>query len=139
MRKMFLVLLLCLFSILLIGKGEAGDLKTYCITNETASRVQTQVATTTIIPGKDVILGFRLTPFGASCVDPFVEMHDAATTASQTTTTGGTMFDALETDTGPLRSETAWYPKPKNLSLGLGVNLGGYSAVIIFYETLIAH
>ena len=134
MRKLFTVLLLCLFSVLLIGKSEAGDLKTYIISNTTAARVKTQVAVTTIIPGKDVILGFKLVPFGQGCVDPYLELHDAATTASQTTTAGGTMFDAHELDTSPLLSDGEWYPKPKHLSLGLSVNLGGYTAVVIRYE-----
>lgn len=138
MRKVSLILLLCFFSILLIGKGgEAYDLETYAVTNSTAVRTKTQIAVTTIIPGKHRVLGFRLTPFGQNCVDPYVELHDAATTATQTTTSGGTMFDVIESDTSPLRSESGWYPVPKDLALGLSVNLGGYSAVVIFYERAI--
>jgi hypothetical protein len=47
------------------------------------------------------------------------------------------MFDAMEADTSPLRSEVTWYLKPKPLALGMSVNLGGYSAVVIFYERLV--
>ena len=132
MKRFAIFLLLGLF--LLVGRAEAGDLQSYLVTNATAARAKTQVAITTIVPGKDVILGFRLTPWGASCVDPYVELHDAATTVTQDATAGGTLFDALEADTSPLRSDGDWYPKPKHLSLGLSVNLGGYSAVVIFYE-----
>lgn len=137
MKRLSMFLLLCLLTVMFAAVGEAGDLQTYIVSNSTAARAKTQVAVTTIIPGKHVILGYRITPFGASCVDPYVELHDAATTATQTTTTGGTMFDLIEADTGPLRSDGDWYPKGKPLALGLSVNLGGYTAATIFYEELV--
>ena len=135
--KRFIVvsLLLCLF--LLNGGAkvaEAGDLKTYIVVNTTAARAKTQISTSTIVPGKDIILGYELVPFGASCVDPYVELHDVATTGAQTQTTGGTIFSTNELDTSPLVGDTRIFPKPKHLSLGLSVNLGGYTAVNIFYE-----
>lgn len=135
MKRFAIVLLIGLF--LLIGRGIAiaGELEIYVATNTTATRTQYQVPVTTIVPGRDVILGFRLTPFGTASTDPYVELHDAATTATQDTTAGtGTMFDALESDNDPLNSVTTFYPKPKPLSLGLSLNIGQYMAVIIFYE-----
>lgn len=134
MKRFAIFALIGLF--LLIGRAEAGDLKTYLVANATAARAKTQIAVTTIIPGKDVILGFRLMPGGAS-TDPIVYLHDAASTATQTTTSGGTMFDALETGSSPLSSEVAWYPKPKHLSLGMSVDLGPYMMVVIFYERVV--
>jgi len=142
MKRFAISLLIGLF--LLVGRGmpavEAGDLKMYTVSNTTAARVKTQIsatATVAIIPGKDVILGYELIPFGASCVDPYVELHDCAATGDQTQTSGGTMFSANELDTDPLKADVRIFPKSKKLALGLSVNLGGYTAVIIYYERII--
>ncbi len=137
MKKISFALLLCLFTVMLIGRAEAGDLEMYTVSNTTAARVKTQIAVTTIIPGKHVILGYELIPFGGSCVDPYVELHDVATTGAQTQTSGGTMFSANELDTSPLKADVRIFPKPKKLALGLSINLGGYTAVIIYYERLV--
>ena len=137
MRKISLALLLCLFLSLVIGRAEAGDLETYMVANATATRAQTQIAVTTIVPGKDVILGFRLAPYGSSSTDPFVSLHDCAAVADQTVTSAGNLFDIMETDNTPYRSEVTWYPKPKNLSLGLSVHLGPHMILVVFYERAI--
>lgn len=135
MRRFLISFVIACFLVgMLSVVAEAGELKTYIVANSTAVRAKTQIAVTTIIPGKDVILGYELIPFGQACVDPYVELHDVATTAGQTQTSGGTMFSANELDTGPLRADARMFPKPKHLDLGLSINLGGYTAVIIYYE-----
>lgn len=137
MKRFGKVLLLCLFSILLIGRAEraeAGHLLTAVVTNSTATRTDNLIALTTIIPGKHRVLGFKVTPYGAGCVDPYVELHDYATAAGISTST---IFDALEADTNPLRSETQIFPLPKDISLGVVVRLGGYTAVTVYYERAI--
>ena len=143
MKKITFLSIVLMVGLLLMGwlgaEAQAGDLKMYPVTNTTAVRAKTQISTSTIVPGKDWILGYELIPFGpsASVVDPYVELHDAATTGAQTQTTGGTMFSANELDTSPLQSKTTIFPKLKKLSLGLSINLGGYTAVIIYYERLV--
>lgn len=136
MRRFTLVaVVLCLFLALFgwMEKGEAYDIKMAIVTNETAARTDTQISiTTAIIPGKCRVLGFKITPYGADCVDPYVELHDVATTGAISGST--TMFDLLEADTNPLRSETEWYPTPKRISNGVAVRLGGYTAVVVYYE-----
>lgn len=132
MKHFAIFLLLGLF--LLIGGAGAGELEMTVVTNITGARADNLVALTTIIPGKSRILGFRITPYGAGCVDPYVELHDSATTAGMTTST---LFDALEADTAPLRSESSFYPKSKKISNGLCVRLGGYTAVTIFHEKFV--
>ena len=137
-KRLSFVLLLCLLCVLLVREGEAGDLEMYTVSNTTAARVKTQISiTTVIIPGKHVILGYELIPFGSGCVDPYVELHDVATTGGQTQTSGGTMFSANELDTSPLKADVRIFPKPKKIALGLSINLGGYSAVIIYYERMV--
>ncbi len=138
-KRLFVVVLACLLlGWLYVPAVDAGELLTYAVTNATAVRAKTQISVTTgIVPGKDVILGYELIPFGVSCVDPYVELHDAATTGTQTQTSGGTMFSANELDTSPLMADQTIFPRPKHLSLGLSVNLGGYTAVIIYYERLV--
>ena len=123
--------LLCLFLVLFIGKGEAADLEMYVSSNTAAYRADTAVSTSTIIPGKHWILGFKVAPNNGSCVDPTVILYDAATTG---TMSSSTQFDILEADTDPLVSDVTWYPRGKNLSLGLAIRQGGYTDVIIYYE-----
>lgn len=132
MKKFSLILLSLLIVLLFSGqKAQSADLLTYVSQNLTASRVDTAVSTSTIIPGKNWILGFRISPNNASTVDPTVELYDSATTGAMA---AGNLFDALEANTSPLQSDGEWYPGGKKLSSGLAIRQGGYTNVIIFYE-----
>ena len=134
MKRFILSSLLCLFVALWAGAGEAYDLKTYVSTNSTGILTDTAISTSTIIPGKCWILGFRVAPdsSSSSCKEPVLSLYDAATTA---TMSSSTIFDKFETPTGnQLTSDGDWYPGGKKLSNGLAIRQGGYTTVTIFYE-----
>jgi len=132
MKKLFVLSLACLLiGLLATPTAKSADLKTYVISNDLAYRADALVPLTTLIPGKDWVLGFRITANNASCVDPTIELHDAASTA---TMSSSTQFDSLEANTSPLLSDGDWYPGGKKISLGLAIRQGGYTDVTIFYE-----
>lgn len=133
MRKLGLVLLLCLFTVLLTGRGEAREIETYVSVNSTGVIADTAVSTSTIIPGKHRILAFRVNPNSDNCLDGTAKLYDLAATTS---ITSSNQFDSLEAITGTYQhsKHSGWYPMPKGLSNGLCIRQGGYTDVTVFYE-----
>ena len=135
MKRLTVFLIVAIFLLIAAGRGEAADQIHMYVSQETVatdgSRCDNAVATTTIIPGKHFIIGFAVTGNGPDCVDPTVELYDAATTAAMSATT---IFDGREADTSPLRSEAVWYPIGKNISNGLAIRQGAHTTVVIYYE-----
>jgi len=113
--------------------SEERSILTYVKQNTTAARVDTAVATTTIIPGKHRIIGYEISPYNDSCVDGTVELYDSATTAAMSSST---IFYAAEAPTGTntISSIGRDFAYPKDISNGLAIRQGGYTTVTIFYE-----
>lgn len=139
MKKLFFVALLCLSAVLWLRTGEAADqIYTYVSVNSTGVVADTAVSTSTIVPGKARILGFRVNPNSDSCLDGTAKLYDLAATAS---ITSSNQFDSMEAITGTYQHSmfSEWYPMGKPLANGLCVRQGGYTDVTIFYEKYIQY
>jgi hypothetical protein len=133
MRK-FLVFTLALVLIALpfIPVAKASDAPSilhYSVTNGTSSNTNTAVATTTIIPGKHRILGFKVCPITSGTGTNMGGLYDADSTDDLTSAN-------LLGEDGSANTTNAGYnfPGPISISNGIYVAQGPYTTVTIYYE-----
>jgi hypothetical protein len=135
--KRFLSVVLILAFVFMASSGYALDrfsnnqnVKSYVITNATATTKASAVSTSTITVANHRILGYtvqELDPTAAA--ERIVAIYDSASVGAATATT---LLD--ETETPDNESATRWYPYPMALANGLTVLQGANTIAIIYYE-----
>ena len=133
MRKFFTLFLVSALIILpFVGVINASDVQSvlhYSVTNRTGSAVNTAVATTTIIPGKHRILGFRVYPITSGSGTNIGGLYDADTTAEMTS--ANLIGEDLSANTTSAGYDFVY---PVEVTDGIYVTQGAQTTVMIYYE-----
>jgi hypothetical protein len=136
MKKFFSLFLAIALAILpLMPIATASDTPSilhYSVTNATGSAKNTAVSTSTIIPGKHRILGFRVCPVTSGSGTNVGGLYDAASTSDLSSA------NLLGEDSSANTASAGYdFPAPIPLSNGLYVAQGAQTTVTIYYERTI--
>lgn len=144
-RYLALAVLLCVMfmasSVFAEGPTRLGPnqrVQMYVIDNPvdttSSNELSTNVATTTIVPTYDRILGYTIQPSDLSKTsERFVALYDATSAAGTYDMSTTYLFDEFEaSEAGDIN--TRWYCYPRQLLYGLSVRQGPNTTVIIYYE-----
>jgi hypothetical protein len=132
MKKILLSFLIIAFfasSAFAWGGGETSRYKTHIVENSsTTLPLTTQISTNTIVPGKNIILGFDIMKYNLTKgAESFATLYDGDAAAS------GEVIGEAERDTtywGPI-----WFPQNgRGLDYQLSVHQGPNTKVIIYFE-----
>ena len=141
MRKYVFSLLILLMMITPVFAGnfvrmnEQSDIKTYVSINSGSTTTCTNVATTTIIPGRHRIIGYEVAPNVSGAGTVTVALYDATAVTAATLGTYDTAGDLFaESASANTASAERSFPYPKKLDTGLSIFQGAGTVVTIFYE-----
>ena len=109
--------------------SDTPSIEHYAVSNATGSDAISYVAVTTIIPGKHRLLGFLVSPITSASGSTLVGVYDAEVAGSITNANllgekGGVNTTSYE----------LWFPRPIDVTNGVGVYLGAGSTVTLYYE-----
>ena len=104
----------------------SSELRTYISADATSNGGTSVVSTSTIIPGKDFIIGYSVCPTSTGS-EEVVGLYDS-TEANMTTTT---IF--AETEAEDNESLTVWFPYPKKITTSLAIGQGKDTIVAVYY------
>ena len=125
--SLILVLALMLLPFLPIAKAE--NIYHYSVTNTAGSAANTAVSTSTIRPGKDRILGFRVCPITSGSGTNVGGLYDADETGELTSS------NLLGEDSSANTASAGYdFPRPIPISNGIYVAQGAQTTLTIYYE-----